>query len=110
MFGPSALLQGINNLVLVPLHWPVLKCPPMAGFQMSTEAEIRRGVVEVKSLRILNHKGLVRVRIQYGLVRSEFVHDRSHTLRFVRRSTRGSMMRTPSAVVRTSRPPAARVI
>src|SRR5579863_4907753 len=33
-----ALSQGINTLVLVPLRWPVLKCPPMAGFQMSTEA------------------------------------------------------------------------
>jgi len=33
----SDLSQGINTLVLVPLRWPVLKCPPMAGFQMSTE-------------------------------------------------------------------------
>ena len=32
------LQQGINTLVLVLLRWPVLKCPPMAGFQMSTEA------------------------------------------------------------------------
>ena len=31
------LRQGINTLVLVPLRWPVLKCPLMAGFQMSTE-------------------------------------------------------------------------
>jgi hypothetical protein len=34
----SALLQGINSLVLVLFRWPVLsECPPMAGLQMSTK-------------------------------------------------------------------------
>lgn len=34
---------GINSLVLVLvlLRWPVLKYPPMAGFQMSTEDTVQ---------------------------------------------------------------------
>jgi len=35
----NGLYQGINTLVLVLLRWPVLKRPPMAGFQTSTEAK-----------------------------------------------------------------------
>ena len=42
MFARDNLSQGINTLVLVPLRWPVLKCPRMAGFQMSTEGRRRR--------------------------------------------------------------------
>jgi hypothetical protein len=38
---PNNLPQGINTLVLVPLRWPVLKCPRMAGFQTSTEGAPR---------------------------------------------------------------------
>src|ERR1700731_2063719 len=41
---PNDLPQGINTLVLVPLRWPLLKCPCMAGFQVSTEAEGRTNI------------------------------------------------------------------
>ena len=30
---------GINTLVLARLRWPLLKCPPLAGFQTSTEGQ-----------------------------------------------------------------------
>jgi len=33
----------INTLVLVQFRWPVLKCPRMAGFQVSTEARMKSG-------------------------------------------------------------------
>jgi hypothetical protein len=52
MFAPGELSQGINTLVLVQLRWPVLKCPPMAGFQMSTEVNSLQGVTEVFSLLV----------------------------------------------------------
>jgi hypothetical protein len=32
----------MNIPILGPLRWPVLKCPPMAGFQMSTEVSQSR--------------------------------------------------------------------
>jgi hypothetical protein len=35
---PNDLRRGINALDLVLLRWPLLKCPSMAGFEMSTEA------------------------------------------------------------------------
>ena len=34
---PNRPSHGINTLVLARLRWPVLKCPPMAGFQVSAE-------------------------------------------------------------------------
>ena len=50
--------QGINTLVLVLLHWPVLKCPPMAGFQVSTEAIQAPLVGKAKTDRVLGKLGI----------------------------------------------------
>ena len=65
-------LHGINTLVLGPLRWPVLKCPPMAGFHVSTEVQAKRSfslliLCPVEGLGAQLHHG--------GVQRQQFVFE-----------------------------------